>query len=90
FRRQHPLYVFVVDFYCHSLKLAIEVDGCVHQDKEVAAYDAERQKTLEAADISFLRFTDIQVLEHLEAVSKTIENFIKNRPSLPEKTGSPL
>ena len=27
FRRQHPLFAFVVDFYCHSLKLAIEVDG---------------------------------------------------------------
>jgi very-short-patch-repair endonuclease len=27
FRRQHPFSIYILDFYCHSLKLAIEVDG---------------------------------------------------------------
>jgi cyclase len=47
FRRQHPLISYVADFYCHSLKLIIEIDGSVHEDKDVAVYDIERQKNLE-------------------------------------------
>ena len=35
FRRQHPIDIFIVDFYCHQNKLAIEVDGEIHSEKEV-------------------------------------------------------
>ena len=31
FRRQHPLYQFIVDFYCHEHKLVIEIDGDIHR-----------------------------------------------------------
>ena len=34
FRRQHPVDIFVLDFYCHELKLAIEVDGEIHLSTE--------------------------------------------------------
>jgi cyclase len=61
FRRQHPISIYIGDFYCHALKLIIEVDGNVHADKEVMIKDAERQKNLEAEGISFLRFTNEQV-----------------------------
>jgi very-short-patch-repair endonuclease len=44
FRRQHAFDNYILDFYCHILKLAIEVDGAVHLDPEVAAYDATEQK----------------------------------------------
>ena len=30
FRRQHPINIFIVDFYCHKIKLVVEVDGKIH------------------------------------------------------------
>ena len=48
FRRQHPLGArHIVDFYCPSHKLVVEVDGGVHERPEVAARDAARQRELE-------------------------------------------
>jgi very-short-patch-repair endonuclease len=38
FRRQHPIGIFIVDFYCHDYKLVIELDGEIHLNKEVRAY----------------------------------------------------
>ncbi|MGZ8523873.1 MAG: endonuclease domain-containing protein [Chitinophagaceae bacterium] len=35
FRRQHPYSIYILDFYCHSLKLVIEVDGSIHDLDEV-------------------------------------------------------
>ena len=58
FRRQHPIASFIADFYCHELKLIIEVDGAVRADSEVAINDMERQTFLEASGIHFLRFTN--------------------------------
>jgi cyclase len=34
FRRQHPVSFYIVDFYCHELKLVIEVDGSIHDVDE--------------------------------------------------------
>ena len=42
FRRQHPIDIFIVDFYCHEFKLAIEIDGEIHLDKEIVEYDDGR------------------------------------------------
>jgi very-short-patch-repair endonuclease len=39
FRRQHPCAIYILDFYCHSLKLVIEVDGSIHQLNEVKEND---------------------------------------------------
>ncbi len=47
FRRQHPYYNYILDFYCHKLKLIIEVDGSIHDDEEIIKKDIERQKILE-------------------------------------------
>ena len=47
FRKQHPLGSFVVDFYCHEFKLAIEIDGEIHLKKEVSEYDDGRSYDIE-------------------------------------------
>ena len=39
FRRQHPAKTFILDFYCHSIKLAIELDGGIHKNPIQAEYD---------------------------------------------------
>ena len=71
FRRQHIIQGFVVDFYCRSLGIAIEVDGPVHdQQKE---YDQERDAILADAGIMVIRFTNEQVLTDIAAVLYKIE-----------------
>ena len=46
FRRQHPIAGFILDFYCHELGLAIELDGFVHRSGAAKAYDSERDSML--------------------------------------------
>ena len=43
FRRQHPIGIYIADFYCHKLKLIIEVDGNIHDKKEIKEYDLNRE-----------------------------------------------
>ena len=47
FRRQHPFVIYILDFYCHSLKLVIEVDGSIHNYVDVKLNDEQRQATLQ-------------------------------------------
>ena len=58
FRRQHAFDDYILDFYCHKIKLAVEVDGEVHNDPEVAAYDVIRTNNLNEHGITVLRFTN--------------------------------
>ncbi len=41
-RRQHPIYKYIADYYCHELKLVIEIDGGIHLLKENKEYDINR------------------------------------------------
>ena len=76
FRRQHPYSSYILDFYCHSLKLVIEVDGKIHEQPEVKLTDTERQVLLEKDGLIVLRFTNELIEKHLEEVIKEIESFI--------------
>lgn len=73
FRRQHPFDGYILDFYNHRMKLAIEVDGEVHNNPDVADYDAVRTKNLNENGITVLRFTNDEVEQNLETVIKKIE-----------------
>ncbi len=77
FHRQKPLGNYIVDFFCPELKLAIEIDGCTHDEK--MDKDALRQRELEDMGIHFLRFTDREVKSNLNGVVKAIEEWIKRR-----------
>ncbi len=80
FRCQHPYSIYILDFYSHSLKLIIEVDGSIHNQPDVKLKDAERQALLEKDGLIVLRFTNQQVENNLEVVQETIGNFIlKNK-----------
>jgi very-short-patch-repair endonuclease len=78
FRRQHPVDIFILDFYCHELKLAIEIDGDIHLEKEVAEYDDGRTHDIEKLGIKLLRFTNEQVKNCRSNVIKEILETIKN------------
>jgi cyclase len=77
FRRQHPISIYVADFYCHALKLIIELDGSIHLLTDVKKHDMERQKNLEADGIHFIRFTNEQVEKNMELVIMKIEEYLK-------------
>jgi 5-methyltetrahydrofolate--homocysteine methyltransferase len=55
FRRQQVLYGFIADFFCAELKLAIELDGAVHDEPERQGQDAARDEALELAGIRTVR-----------------------------------
>ena len=76
FDRQKPIDQFIVDFYCKSLALVIEVDGSVHDSKAAQSYDLERQTRLEGLGLQFLRFSDNEVRNHPNRVCQTIAQWI--------------
>jgi very-short-patch-repair endonuclease len=74
FRRQVPIDNFIVDFFCIDLMLAIEIDGSSHADK--LENDIKRQKKLEGFNITFLRFTESDVLINPEGITMYILDWI--------------
>jgi cyclase len=76
FRRQHPIGIYIADFYCHQHKF-IELDGSVHNVPEVAEKDTQRQLNLEADGIKFLRFKNERIFNQLEEVLIEIKDAIK-------------
>ena len=77
FRRQHPLLFYVADFYCHQLKLVIEIDGGIHNKADVKINDAIRQKEIENLGISVIRFTNSQVKNNIEIILEDINKKIR-------------
>ena len=85
FHRQVPLDEFIVDFYCHEIMLAIEIDGYSHDFKY--EYDAKRQHQLENYGISFLRFTEKEVKRDMRNVIRALEGKIEElRKNIPLPT----
>lgn len=85
FRRQHPIGIFVADFYCHKLKLVIEVDGEIHDSEEAREHDDGRTDLLERFGLKVFRFTNEQVINNQDYVLGQIKIFIteQSSPSLP-------
>lgn len=78
FRRQHPASVYVLDFYAHAIKLAIEIDGSIHVLEDVKRNDIERQQHLESLGIKFLRFSNEEIFKNLDKVIDKIKQTIAN------------
>jgi very-short-patch-repair endonuclease len=76
FRKQHPIDIFIADFYCHKLRLIIEVDGEVHFSEEAREHDDGRSAELEKIGIRVIRFTNEQVLNNEDIVIRRINNYI--------------
>ena len=77
FRRQHPVSIYIADFYCHSEKLIIELDGSIHNLEEVKSNDIIKQKDLENLGLRVIRFTNSDISNNLEVTLERIENNIK-------------
>ncbi len=79
FRRQHPISFFVADFYCHALRLIIEVDGDVHNEFEQALWDEGRTAEIETFGVKVIRFRNEEIYSDLQNVIKELEKEIAVR-----------
>ena len=77
FLRQYIVDRYIVDFYCPSAKLVIEVDGSQHYESEGLVYDKIRTETLNQYGLTVLRFTNRQVNREFENVCLCIDLFLK-------------
>ena len=84
-RRQHPIYKFIADFYCHRLRLIIEVDGGIHEDIETKIADDERSEILYGFGLHIIRFSNEQVLYDIDFVLSEIAFTIDKLKYLPLK-----
>ena len=87
FLRKYPVKIykqriigrFIVDFYCASAKLVIEVDGSQHYEPQGIAYDEERSAFLSALDLAVLRFSNRDIDRNFRGVCEQIDIAIQNR-----------
>ena len=81
FRRQHPINFFIADFYCHEVRLVVEVDGEIHNDK--LDYDDGRSAEMEKFGIKVIQFTNKEVENSTEEVIRKIEMTVNERFKVP-------
>lgn len=76
FRRKHGVGPYILDFYCPSIKLAIELDGEVHKGQEF--HDEQRSYYLsEVAQIVVMRFENLLVFENPKVIFDSIKEYIR-------------
>jgi len=77
FKRQHPIWMYIADFYCHELKLVIEIDGSIHNLSEIMEYDTLREEYIKSFGIKVIRFTNSEIKYNISGVLERIDNVIK-------------
>lgn len=89
FRRQHPVGPFILDFYCARARLAVELDGPIHETQ--MERDLARTEALETLGIRVIRFANEAVLEYLDFVLSRIQSeadaYIRSSPPSPAERG---
>ena len=83
FRRQHSVGPYVLDFYCPSERLCIELDGAAHFTEGGYEYDTARTEYLEALNICVIRFENKDVFEKTEGVLDIIRRNFTSNPTTP-------
>ena len=76
FHRQVPMLNYIVDFYCHELMLAIEIDGNSHDYRYFE--DSKRQNKLEECGVEFIRFSDSDVKNNMFSISLSLEEKVRS------------
>ncbi|WP_317128258.1 endonuclease domain-containing protein [Zeaxanthinibacter enoshimensis] len=72
FTKQHSIGPYIVDFYCASERLVIELDGQWHNDSLIQDYDYNRTKFLEGKGFRVVRFENVVVFERIDQVLEEI------------------
>ena len=79
FLRQKPIDRFIVDFYCSSLRLVIEIDGDDHA--ESAGYDAERTRIFGSYGLTVIRYSNLEVMHNISGVYENLMQRIAEMPT---------
>ena len=79
FRRQYVIGNYIVDFYCHQAKMAVELDGSQHCEQKQWEYDCKRTAYLISQDIFVLRFSNLDVMRRFSDVCWKIDTVVKER-----------
>lgn len=79
--KQRSIDRFIVDFYCSSAKLIIELDGSQHYTEDGMEYDSIRTDILEKYDLQVIRFTNVDIDCHFNSVCEEIDQKVKERLS---------
>lgn len=72
FKRQHSIGNYIVDFYCASKKLIIELDGGYHHSKEQREKDRLRDEHLKEMNFNVLRFKNQEIILNMDQVKQQI------------------
>lgn len=88
FRRQVPFGHYILDFFCFSAKLAVELDGRQHYTPEGKEYDRNRDAFLRMYGVNVLRFSNQEFMKNSEGVLEVIRECVQKKPSpLPSPGG---
>ncbi|WP_420387392.1 endonuclease domain-containing protein [Roseivirga sp.] len=74
FKAQHPMASYIADFYCHKLRLVIEIDGPNHSQSDQFEYDQARTSHLEQLGVQVIRFTNDEIDDSIDSVLMQIES----------------
>lgn len=77
--KQKPIGVYIVDFFCESAGLVIELDGSQHYEDAGKQYDAERTRYLEGLGLMVVRFSNLEVNREFRAVCEYLDELIQKR-----------
>jgi very-short-patch-repair endonuclease len=77
FRRQMVMENYILDFYCHQAKLALELDDSQHYDEQALDRDDTRTQWLNDHSIYVLRFLNTDIWNQLSDVCATIDEVVK-------------
>jgi very-short-patch-repair endonuclease len=72
FRRQHPMGAYILDFYCPSARLAVEVDGLVHAEAAQVEHDQRRDRWLNNEGVTVHRVSAMSAFERPDAVADAV------------------
>lgn len=78
FRRQHPIHIYIADFYSHRLQLIIEIDGEYHNQKAQIQKDDERSEILISQDVTVIRFSNHEVTNELSKIKTILLTYIQS------------
>ena len=77
--KQRIIGQFIVDFYCASAKLVIELEDSPYHESQGTAYDAERSEFLTSLGLKVLRFSNADVDGNFYGICETIDRIIRER-----------
>ena len=79
FRRQYIIGNYIVDFFCHKARLAVELDGSGHYEPVQIEKDNLRTKYLETQGLTVLRFTNLDIQRNFHSVCEEIDKKVKEK-----------